>query len=149
MRIASGFCAGELRGIDDDAARPRRRGDELVHPRIVVGAVEDDDLRIGDLPHDAGRRLEQMWVLVRIVHDADNVDPVAAELARDVAVEIFRRHHRDLAVGGARGWGRAQRQRKGEDKAGNGFHHENTGLAPDGPQVCNNITYHWQVLPDW
>ena len=50
-----------------------------------------------------------MRVLVRVVHDADDRDPVAADLAGDVAVEILRRHHGDLAVGGTRG------RRRGED----------------------------------
>ena len=83
-----------------------------------VGTVEDHDSRVCDMQHDARRGLEQMWVLVRVVHDADDRDPVAADLAGDVAIEIFRRHHGDLAfgfaVGGARGRGEGQRG-KGEE----------------------------------
>ena len=51
---------------------------------------------VGDLAHDAGRGLEQMRVLVRIAQDADDRDPVAADLPGDVAVEILRRHDGDL-----------------------------------------------------
>jgi hypothetical protein len=49
-----------------------------------------------------------MRVLVRVVHDADDRDPVAADLAGDVAIEILRRHHGDLAVGGACAWDRGE-----------------------------------------
>ena len=98
----------------DGAARPRRRGQQLLHPGVVVGAVENRDLRAGDLAHDARRGLEQMRVLVGIVHDADDRDPVAADLAGDVAIEILRRHHSDLAVGGAGGRGRGEGEEDGE-----------------------------------
>ena len=44
------------------------------------------------------------------------VDLVAADLARDVAIEILRRHHGDLAVGGARdrGRGEGEQRRRGQ-----------------------------------
>ena len=118
MRIVAGLSVHQLGGDDHFAVRLRRRTQQLFHPGVVVGAVDDRDLRARDLARDSGRGLEQMRVLVRAVHDAGDRDPVAADLARDVAVEIFRRHHGDLAfgfaVGGAHGRGEGQRG-KGEE----------------------------------
>ena len=103
VRIVAGLLVHEVGGDDHDAAGPGRHREQLFHPRIVVGAVVDDDLRGGDLADDGGRGLEQMRVLVGIAQDAGDRDPVAADLLRDVAVKILRRHHCDLAVGGACG----------------------------------------------
>ena len=50
------------------------------------------------------------------------VDAVAADLAGDVAVEILRRHHGDLAVGGARGRARGEGEDNGESKSGDDPH---------------------------
>jgi hypothetical protein len=63
-----------------------------------------------------------MRVLVRVVHDADDRDPVAADLAGDVAIEILRRHHGDLAVGGACAGNRGKREEKGKGEPGGGLH---------------------------
>ena len=50
------------------------------------------------------------------------VDPVTADLARDVAVEILRRHHGDLAVGGVRGMRRGKSEQGGKAEPGDGLH---------------------------
>jgi hypothetical protein len=63
-----------------------------------------------------------MRVLIRIVHDADDIDPVAADLTGDVAIEILRRHHGDLAVVGARAGERGERKEKCEGEPGDGLH---------------------------
>ena len=116
MRIVAGLLADELGDVDDDAAGTRRRAEQLLHPRVVVGAVEDDDLRIGDLAHRARRGLEQMRVLVGIAHDADDGDPVAADLPGDVAVEILRRDDGESGVGGAGAGGGADGGEEGAAK---------------------------------
>ena len=85
--------------------------EQLIHPWVVVGAIEDNDLRAGNLLDDARRGLEQMRVLVGIAHDARDRDIVTADLACDVAIEILRRHDVDLAVGGAGA------RRRGEDQS--------------------------------
>jgi hypothetical protein len=84
---------------------------ELVHPRIVVGAVDDDDPRIGDLARDARRGLEQMWVLIGVRHDADDGDPVAADLAGYVAIEVLRRDHGDPAAILGSGWPMSEKRK--------------------------------------
>lgn len=57
------------------------------------------------------RDLEKMGILVGLVQNADDVDAVAADLARDVAVEVLGRHHGEFAVGRTRGGNGAQRKR--------------------------------------
>ena len=63
--------------------------EQLLHPGIVVDAVDDHDLRGGERLGGLGARLEQMRILVRIAEDAGHRDVVAADLAGDVAVEIL------------------------------------------------------------
>ena len=99
---------------------------QLVHPRVVVGAVDDDDLRVGDLPHDARRGLEQMRILVGIVHDAGDGDPVAADLPGDVAVEILRRDDGDRRVGGERAGQGGNRKQQRQCRCGDDFHGYNS-----------------------
>src|SRR5471032_657920 len=76
-----------------------------------------------------------MRVLVGIVHDADDRNPVAADLAGNVAVEILRRHHGDFVVSGAGGVtaGKRKEQCKGEGRR----LHDTKPLDAK----CNNITY--------
>ena len=119
--MSPGLASGQVGGRDHNAPRTRRRRQKLFHPGIVVGAIDDNDLRLGDLADSGWRCFEQMRILVRIAHDADDGDTVAADLACDVAVEIFCRDHADLIVGGHRGKAVADTECKGE--AGKrGFH---------------------------
>src|SRR6266700_96563 len=70
---------------NDCTARPWRGGQELLHPGIVVGAIENHDLCACELAHNSGSGLEQMRILVRIGHNAGDRNPLAADLAGDVA----------------------------------------------------------------
>jgi len=63
-----------------------------------------------------------MRILIRVVHDADDRNPVAADLAGDIAVEILRRHHGNLAVDGARGRRRGKGEQGGEHEPGDSRH---------------------------
>ena len=63
--------------------------EQLLHPGIVVDAVDDHDLGVGERLGGLRARLEQMRVLVRIGEDAGHGDIVAADLAGDVAIEIL------------------------------------------------------------
>ena len=101
VRIVPGLLVHEVGGDDHDASGPGRHLEQLFHPWVVVGAVVDDDLGRSDLAHDGGRDLEQMRVLVGIAQDAGDRDPVTADLLRNVAVKILRRHQCDLAGRGA------------------------------------------------
>ena len=98
VRIVPGFTVHEAGGGDCRAPSARRHLQQFLDPGVVIGAVVDDDLRGGDLPDDGGRDLEQMRVLVGIAQDAHDRNPVAADLSRNVAVEILRRDDRDLPV---------------------------------------------------
>jgi hypothetical protein len=64
-----------------------------------------------------------MRVLIGIVHDTDDRNPVAADLARDVTVEIFRSHDGNLIFGGAARHG-LHKQGKKQGERGHGFFHE-------------------------
>ena len=108
--MSPAFWCIEIGGDDDGAVRASAKPQQLLHPRIVAGAVEHHDLRGRDLAHDGGRGLEQMRVLIGIVQDADDSDAVAADLARDAAVKILRRHHGDLVAGGLGRKGRGKGQ---------------------------------------
>jgi hypothetical protein len=88
---------------DGDATGLRRRAEHLFDPGVVAGAVVEDDLRGRDLADDRRRNLEQVRVLVRVVQDADDCHPVAADLPDNVSVEILSRDDFDLALGGLRG----------------------------------------------
>ena len=59
-----------------------------------------------------------MRILIRIVHDADDRDALAADLARDVAIEILGGDHGDLIFGGQRGNGLAEHrtQKRGRQR---------------------------------
>jgi len=63
--------------------------EQLLHPRIIIDAVDDHDLRLGERLRSLGARLEQMRVLVRTAEDAHHRDSVTADLAGDVAVEVL------------------------------------------------------------
>ncbi len=64
-----------------------------------------------------------MRVLIGIVHDADDRNPVAADLARNVTVEIFRGHDGNLIFGGADRHGLRKKQRKKQGEPGHGLFH--------------------------
>ena len=89
MRIVAGLAADELRDDDLLAAGGLVGAEQLLHPGVIVDAVDDDDLRVGERLRGLGARLEQMRVLVRIAEDARHGDGVAADLAGDVAVEVL------------------------------------------------------------
>ena len=112
VRIVAGLLVHEIRGDDRDPPGLRRHLEQSLHPRVVVGAVVDDQLGRGDFADDGRRGLEQMRVLVGIAQDAGDRNLVAADLLRHVAVEILRRHDRDFAVGGARAGDGHQRNQK-------------------------------------
>jgi hypothetical protein len=73
-----------------------------------------------------------MWILIRIVHDADDGNTISADLTGNIAVEIFRRHHRNPVFGVCRsalGESRNKNEREAQGKGfgngfGNGFHAE-------------------------
>jgi hypothetical protein len=67
-----------------------------------------------------------MRVLVWIVHDADDRNSVAANLPGDIAVEILRRHNRNLILGRMDWGGRTKSQHKGE---ANGAFHKSISLS--------------------
>ena len=66
-------------------------GEQLCHPRIVVDAVDDDDLRLGERLGGRGAGFEQMGVVVGAGEDAGHRHVGAADLGGDVAVEVLRR----------------------------------------------------------
>jgi hypothetical protein len=76
----------------------RRCRQKLIHPRIVIGPIEDNDLRRTDLADDRRRCLEQMRILIGIAHYGDDVDQIAANLPSDVSIEIFRRDDAQLGL---------------------------------------------------
>ena len=98
MRIVARLSVQEVSRNDRATVGLRRCGEELLHPRIVVGTVVNDDLCAGDLADDGRRDLEQVRVLVGIAHDAGDGNLLAADLPSHVAVKILRCHDRDFAV---------------------------------------------------
>ena len=63
-----------------------------------------------------------MRVLVGVAQDADHLDPVAADLLGDVAIEILRRHQLERR-GGLRGGRKTKRETKRQQQGeGEGFH---------------------------
>ena len=89
MRIVARLAADERADHDRLAARRLVGGEQLLHPGIVVDAVDDDDLGVGQRLGGLGARLEQMRVLVGIGQDAGDGDIGAADLGGDVALEIL------------------------------------------------------------
>ena len=111
MRVVAGLLANQVSNNDGSAVGLGRGLEQLIHPWVVVGAVEDNDLRRRNLPRGARRSLEQMRVLVGIAHDASDCDIVTADLPCNITVEILRCHDTDLAIGGPAG------RRRGEDQS--------------------------------
>jgi hypothetical protein len=75
--------------------------------------------------------------LVWIVHDADDRNSVAANLPSDIAVEILRRHNRNLTLGRL-GWGgRTKSQHKGES---NGAFHKSFSLSGSRKLILQSVT---------
>jgi hypothetical protein len=64
-----------------------------------------------------------MRVLIGTVHYADDRNPVAADLTRNVTIEIFRGHDGNLIFGGADRHGLCKQQGKKHDKRGSGVFH--------------------------
>jgi hypothetical protein len=67
-----------------------------------------------------------MRVLIGIVHDADDRNPVTANLTRNVTIEIFRCHDGNLVVGGADRHRLRRKQRKKHGEGGYGSFHGQT-----------------------
>ena len=65
MRIVASLVADELPDDDLLAAGGLVGAQQLLHPRIVVDAVDDDDLGVGERLGGVGARLEQVRILVR------------------------------------------------------------------------------------
>ena len=63
-----------------------------------------------------------MRVLVGIVHDAADLDPVAADLLGDVAVEILRRDDGDRCIGDERAGQGGNRKQQRQCRCGDDFH---------------------------
>src|SRR3954471_6902295 len=89
MRIVAALVAREVGRNDHGAVAGGGGREELVHPRVVVGAVVEDDLRVGDGAGGGGASLEQMRVVVRVVEDAGHGHMAAADLGGEVAIEVF------------------------------------------------------------
>ena len=115
MRIIPALSVHEVGRHDRDATGLGRCAEHLLDPGIVAGAVVEDDLRGRDLTDDRRRNLEQVGVLIRIIQDADDRYPVAADLLGNISVEILGRHNLDLALGRPRDGDhrRQQRNRQG------------------------------------
>jgi hypothetical protein len=56
-----------------------------LHPRVVIGAIEDHDSSIGDFADDAGRRFEQVRVLIGIAPDAQDRNAASTDLPCNIA----------------------------------------------------------------
>ena len=82
MRIVAGLAADQRADDDFLAARRLVGAEQLLHPGIVVDAVDDDDLGVGERLGGLGARLEQMRILVGIGQDAGHRDIRAADLGR-------------------------------------------------------------------
>ena len=92
VRIVARFVANQR--ADHDLLAPRRLvgAEQLLHPGVVVDAVDDDHLGVGERLRRLGARLEEMRVVVGVRENARHRDIVAADLCRKVAVEVFGRH---------------------------------------------------------
>ena len=89
MRIVAGFLPDQI-GDDNRLALGRACGPEqLLHPRVVINTVVDDDARGRDIPADRRTHLEQMRVLVGVAEDAGHLHVRTADLLGDVAVEVL------------------------------------------------------------
>jgi hypothetical protein len=93
MRIVAGLPANERADHDFLAARRLVGAEELRHPRIVVDAIGEDDLSVAERPGRRGAGFEKVRIAVGLGENAGDSDIGAADLARHVAVEIFRRDH--------------------------------------------------------
>ncbi len=114
MRIVARLFVRERRDHDLAAAGRLVGGKQLLHPWIIIDAVDNDDLGGGEGLGGRGARFEKMRILVRIREDAGHRDIRPADLGRDVAVEILRGH--DLDRIGSRGGARPERQGKNGDQ---------------------------------
>ena len=122
MRIVARLLADQVGGNDGRAVRLGRCREQLVHPRIVVGAVVDDDLGIGDGARRRRAGLEEMRIVVGIGKDAGDGDMAAADLAGEVAIEILGRHDVQLVFGPGSSAGQQRRCDQQRGQKGNGTH---------------------------
>jgi len=77
----------ELRGRDDDGIRA---GDQLVHERVVSAAVLDDEVGLLHRETIAGGRLVSVRILRGGVDHAGDLDPISADLRRELTVDVGR-----------------------------------------------------------
>ena len=112
MRIVARLAADELGDHDRPAAGFLVGAEQLLHPGIVVRAVDDNDPGVGQRLRGLRARLEEMRILIRIGQDAGDRNIGAADLGGDVAIEILGRD--DLHGVGECG----RRRRGGQRKAG-------------------------------
>ena len=91
MRVVAGLAADQRADHDLLAAGRVVGAQELLHPRVVINAVDDDDLGVAERLRRLRTGFEQVRIVVGIGENAGHRDIRAADLARHVAVEIFRR----------------------------------------------------------
>ena len=111
--------SGQLRHVDRGGLLGRS-GDQLLRERVVVRAIEDDELRLID-PGRVGRRA---LVLVRvglwILDDRGDVDRSTADRGHDAAVDVGRCHHDHLprcgCGGGCGGTAGGRSESEGQDE---------------------------------
>ena len=106
-------------GADQDfLASGRLMGaEQLLHPGIIIDAIDDDDLGVRQSLRRIRARLEQMRIVVWIAENARHRDVRAADLGREVAIEILRRDDLDRI------------RESGRAKRANGYRSEDMKLA--------------------
>ncbi len=107
VRVVAGLVASQVGDRNRDAGRPWARGQQAIHPGVIIHAILDHDRGGGNRACDRRARLEQMRVLVGIAQDALDRRIRPGNLGGDVAVEIFGRNDPQL-VGGEGGKGGEQ-----------------------------------------
>ena len=114
MRIVAGLAADQRADEDFLAARGLVGGQQLFHPGVVIDAVDDHDLGVGERLGGLGARLEQMRVLVGIGQDAGDGYVGAADLRGEVAIEVLRGDDLDGIGESGRGRGDDGQDRRGQ-----------------------------------
>ncbi len=129
MRVVARLPVRE-RGDLDDLARGRRRCGEQPHrPRVVADAVVDDEPGRRDRARGRGTGLELVRILVHIGEDAAHGHAVAADLPRDITIDVFGSDNLDRR--GARD--RQAEQDRREQSAGNAAQRRRVTRPPNRP----------------
>ena len=78
---------------DDDHLPARGPGcsEKLAHPRVVIRAIVDCDPRSREFACHGRTRFEEVRILIRVAEDARDLDVLAANLRRELAVEVLGR----------------------------------------------------------